>query len=359
MTILIHTIPDDLHAAAVKVALKSKGIEAITWYTGDFPSQQELTVKLSGSESPRYSVLGKHHDIKSLDEISTVWHRRIPRFQRAPDVVDEFDAPFVTDEISNFLCTSIPLIGQDAFWVNDYAASQYADNKLVQLKAASRAGIGIPATIATNSPDELRAFVEEMGERKVIYKPFRGYNWTYADKRRTTYTKIFTLADLPADALLEACPGIYQEYTEKHVELRVTVMGKLCVTVALHSDDKEDWRVSSEMRKLRASKHKLPQIVEEQCLAIMSRLNLVFGCIDLILTPEGEYVFLEVNEMGQFLWVEYLVPDINLLENFCHFLASGDRDFSGSKSRTPILRSEIMKTDAFQLLAKQSREHVF
>jgi hypothetical protein len=32
-------------------------------------------------------------------------------------------------------------------------------------------------------------------------------------------------------------------------------------------------------------------------------LGLAFGCIDLIVTPEGEHIFLEVNEMGQFLWV--------------------------------------------------------
>jgi glutathione synthase/RimK-type ligase-like ATP-grasp enzyme len=31
---------------------------------------------------------------------------------------------------------------------------------------------------------------------------------------------------------------------------------------------------------------------------------LEFGCIDMILTPDGEYVFLEINPSGQWLWVQ-------------------------------------------------------
>ena len=37
----------------------------------------------------------------------------------------------------------------------------------------------------------------------------------------------------------------------------------------------------------------------------MRELGLVFGCIDLIVTPEGEHVFLL---KGQFLWVEHGAP---------------------------------------------------
>ena len=36
----------------------------------------------------------------------------------------------------------------------------------------------------------------------------------------------------------------------------------------------------------------------------MRRLGLVYGAIDLRLTPEGQYVFLEINPAGQFLYVE-------------------------------------------------------
>jgi hypothetical protein len=37
----------------------------------------------------------------------------------------------------------------------------------------------------------------------------------------------------------------------------------------------------------------------------MKRLGLVYGAIDLRLTPEGRYIFLEINPAGQFLHIEY------------------------------------------------------
>jgi glutathione synthase/RimK-type ligase-like ATP-grasp enzyme len=33
-------------------------------------------------------------------------------------------------------------------------------------------------------------------------------------------------------------------------------------------------------------------------------MGLVYGAIDLRLTPDGEYVFLEINPAGQFLYIE-------------------------------------------------------
>ena len=36
----------------------------------------------------------------------------------------------------------------------------------------------------------------------------------------------------------------------------------------------------------------------------MRRLGLIYGAIDLRLTADGRYVFLEINPAGQFLYVE-------------------------------------------------------
>jgi glutathione synthase/RimK-type ligase-like ATP-grasp enzyme len=33
-------------------------------------------------------------------------------------------------------------------------------------------------------------------------------------------------------------------------------------------------------------------------------MQLTFGAIDMIVTPTGEYVFLEINANGQYLWIE-------------------------------------------------------
>ena len=33
-------------------------------------------------------------------------------------------------------------------------------------------------------------------------------------------------------------------------------------------------------------------------------MNLVYSAIDMILTPQGDYVFLEANPSGQYEWIE-------------------------------------------------------
>jgi hypothetical protein len=59
----------------------------------------------------------------------------------------------------------------------------------------------------------------------------------------------------------------------------------------------------------------------------MARAGIVFGCFDFIVTPSGETCFLEVNPMGQFLWLELHLPELPLLDAMCAFLVSGDPRF--------------------------------
>ena len=36
----------------------------------------------------------------------------------------------------------------------------------------------------------------------------------------------------------------------------------------------------------------------------MDRLDLNYGAIDIIVTPDGRHVFLEINPVGEFFWLE-------------------------------------------------------
>ena len=44
--------------------------------------------------------------------------------------------------------------------------------------------------------------------------------------------------------------------------------------------------------------------VADRLKELMRLLGLTFGGIDLVLTPDGDYVFLEVNPSGQWLWLD-------------------------------------------------------
>ena len=69
----------------------------------------------------------------------------------------------------------------------------------------------------------------------------------------------------------------------------------------------------------------LPAETAGRCLAVCRELGLSFGCIDLIVTPEGETIFLEINCGGQFLFNELADPRMPLLDVFCRYLAGQEQ----------------------------------
>jgi glutathione synthase/RimK-type ligase-like ATP-grasp enzyme len=50
--------------------------------------------------------------------------------------------------------------------------------------------------------------------------------------------------------------------------------------------------------------YELPREVEEKVLRLMDYFVLNYGAIDFIVTPDGRHVFLEVNPVGEFFWLE-------------------------------------------------------
>jgi glutathione synthase/RimK-type ligase-like ATP-grasp enzyme len=68
--------------------------------------------------------------------------------------------------------------------------------------------------------------------------------------------------------------------------------------------------------------HDLPLETTAKLAALMERLGLVYGAIDLRLTPEGHYFFLEINPAGQFLYIEHATGQ-PIAAALAHALLSG------------------------------------
>lgn len=59
----------------------------------------------------------------------------------------------------------------------------------------------------------------------------------------------------------------------------------------------------------------------------MSGLEIVTGSFDFAIEENGKYVFFEVNEQGQFLWMERHCPQLPVLDMFTKFLISSNEKF--------------------------------
>ena len=321
--ILVPSFAHDLHAVEVALVLRERGHEVELWNGTDFPTRQAGSVEF-GADGVRWSVEGP---ALALDgrPFDVVWYRRATG-PVLPERMHPGDRPVAQRECEDFLGGLWRLIAPDAYWVNSLEARARANLKLVQLAEARSSGLEIPRTLSSNDPERIRAFLAELGGEGV-YKAFYPAQWEDGDHLAVLLTSRVRAGALPPDEVLRLTPGIFQPLVEKRHELRVTVMGERVISARLLSQGDErtrlDWRARSV--DLAVEPDELPEHVERGVRELMRRLGLVFGCLDFIVTPEGRHVFLEVNPMGQFLWIEQLQPEITLLGPFCDLLLARGR----------------------------------
>lgn len=336
--ILILTVPGDSHAYAVAEALRVRGAEPLVYHTADFPSRSGESVLFEGEESKVY--IEAPEAVSHPAVVDTVWRRR-PAYSLDLDILHPADQKFVDLECNIFRNSFLTQLHPEAFWVNPHEGAVRAGRKLLQQRAAVGVGLPTPDTLFSNDPDRIRSFIRSHGGQ-IVYKPFRPVYWQDEETSYIPYTSLLTEDRLPEDALLRSHPGIYQALVPKAYELRITMMGRRAYGAKLLSQDTEngrlDWRKS--YADLRMEPFDVPPQVASRCFALLERLGIVFGCFDFIVTPDRQVVFLEVNEMGQFLFVE-LFTGLPLLDAFSEFLIQRSTEFDWRKEQVRIRYGDI------------------
>jgi glutathione synthase/RimK-type ligase-like ATP-grasp enzyme len=335
--ILIITEAGDFHAIAVAEALERKGGEVTLWATSDFPTRSDESIFFSADGNKGIRIFSASFEL--VDPVFDVVWRRRPTYVLDREALHPADRAFADTECSVFRRSLYRLLAPHAFWVNPVDAAARAGSKIFQHEAAGQVGLKMPETIFTNSPREIREFLAR--HEGVIYKPLSAAGWKDHDSQFVSYTTVLEEKNLVSDEVLRQTPGIFQELIPKAYELRVTVIGGRVLAAKVLSQQtqrgKLDWRRSYD--ELRFEQTRLPPEVEDKCTALLDGLGLVFGCFDFVVTPAGEHIFLEVNEMGQFLFVERYCG-LPLLDAFSEFLLQGRSDFDWNEGRVAVRYSD-------------------
>lgn len=198
----------------------------------------------------------------------------------------------------------------DRRWVNPPHVDAAANYKIHQLYMAQQIGFRTPRTIVTNEPDEALAFFHACDDR-MVYKLLRPiFTEEIIGEAYGVYTTLITQEDIAAHLdSVRMAPCLFQEFIPKDYELRVNVIGNYVWAAAIFSQEVAqalvDYRL--ETPSCRHAPVLLPPALEKMCLKMVRELGLRMGNIDLIFTPDEEYVFLEINPNGQWAWVEDFV----------------------------------------------------
>lgn len=243
-------------------------------------------------------------------EITAIWERR-PELPEQLSVtntpeIDKHNREEATGflQFLRFFLKDIPSIGSIVY-------DRVASSKMLQLKIAREIGFPIPPTCFSNRKEDIVRFAD--GREWLTLKSIENASiWDEENDREYVFyaqkVAVQALTDIPEQAFSQTVSFV-QEYIDKAFELRITVVGEQVFACKIDSQrqssntGKIDWRQGYDYG-LKQEAFELPEEVATKCRTFLKRMHLNFGCFDLIVTPGGEYVFLECNPNGQWLWVE-------------------------------------------------------
>jgi MvdC family ATP-grasp ribosomal peptide maturase len=286
----------------VAAALKRRGVRPFRFDTDRFPAQVTLTASFDGAKMSHVIEDGAHR--VAATEVRAVWARRFWPPQLAPDLDPNFHA----------MCTRESMAAVEGFldgfhsvrWVNEPGRDREAENKLLQLRLAGEVGLLVPRTLVTNNPQQMRDFFREV-KGNMVAKLLRPVSVSMNADSGFVHTSVVTKKDLDEGDLLRHSPMVFQELITKACELRIAIVEDNLFVGSIDAGNSSggqvDWRLASP-EEVRWELGQVPDQVATAIKALMSKLGLVYGAIDLIRTPNNDYVFLEVNPGGEWGMLE-------------------------------------------------------
>jgi glutathione synthase/RimK-type ligase-like ATP-grasp enzyme len=299
--VLILASREDGHAQVVAQRLAELNA-AVDFFTYDeFVVRSAIDFSL-GQSTPKCLFQRQEGELDLLS-YGSIWFRRPGRI-----AIGRFEEYWINDMVESETRSALDGIMRtiDCLWMNYPPNDTTASSKIYQLKVASQLGFDIPETLVTNRAELVRNFFEQC-DGEVIYKLIgnqTAFNIPTCEAPNGIATLPLRAEDIPYLNQVTHAPHLFQRRIRKQCELRVTVVGKeiFCISIDSQSGQgKIDWRLdySVEMEKF-----ELPKSIKDLCFALLKKLGLNYGAIDLIKTDDDRYVFLEINPAGQYMWIE-------------------------------------------------------
>ena len=327
--ILIITNKEDEHPTPVIETLIKRNIPVFRLNTECLLTDYEFTWWNTSGLS-RFIIKNKQTGLTlDIEDLTAVWDRRPKLPKELPFKVSEAINKHNLKEAAGFLrflrsyITSTPSIGSILY-------DEYASSKMEQLQYAEFIGLKVPDTVFTNRQEDIIAMARN--HQEIVLKSIAsdGIMDDGNGPEYVFYSQKFSLQDIvnaPKEAFTQTVSYV-QEYISKAFELRVTVVAKkvfACKIESQHLADNEgkiDWRQGYD-HGLRYEPYDLPDDISEKCIKFLDRMRLNFGAFDFIVTPSGDFVFLECNPNGQWLWIE-METGLKISEAIADTLATGN-----------------------------------
>ncbi len=324
--ILILSDAHDIHADYVAGKMQTSGLSYVRLNL-DVASLKQTTISYDGNvwnvETPCNTF--------TSDNVSCIWMRRA-YVELLLEEANNTDTDFkIWRGEWNKTLTGLYTSLKQTQWLNFYRDAYKAENKYLQSEVAQRLGFMLPATIVSNDKEKLLSFASVHGAvvmklmNQEFYKaPDGSYKGLYVNK--------LTFDDLASFGDSSENPIMLQKYTEKDFEVRYTVVGNEHFVCKIDSQKSSKAKVDWRRYDLPQTPHyqiEPPEDIRGKVAQLMSELKLNYGALDFIVCPDGTWVFLEINSMGQFLWIEDLTG-LKISEGIVNWLQNAHINYTAT-----------------------------
>lgn len=306
--ILVVTSKDDLTSDYLIQRIVERGLSVFRFNTEDLLTAFDIRISmtLGGAD---FTLWDKTRNARLCSSDITGAYFRKPKHPTADWELPEDERAFCERELSETLRSLWRLVPRER-WLNSPENLFLASNKVKQLEIARQVGFRIPSTLISSRSSDLLEFANRNRD-DLIAKSVK--NGVLVDGSNVNFilTTIVASTDYAAIAACETMvPTTIQPRLHKKCDLRITVVGNSVFSVAIHSQEHAstavDWRSWGTVTEvdLVQTAFPLPKVVADNCIEINRRFGLNFSCIDMVLTSEGDFYFLEINANGQWAWIE-------------------------------------------------------
>jgi len=335
--VLIVTRRFDPHADVVVVALERLGVGCLRLNTEDMLDALQLSWRAGpGSRGSLHLQDGFGRSLEP-SALAVAGYYRTPGPVLPATGLESSPARSFASSEGEALLTSL-LAASGIRWLSSPDRVLRAAAKLPQIELAGRLGLAVPPTLVTNRPEEAYEFAREH-DFDVIVKPMATPSFERGDRLHDVFTRRLTQAELLCH--LEAvrlAPTMLQAHISKRAEVRVTIVGEEVFAVALDSQSvpgaELDWRRVGPAT-IEHTVVALPEALVSKLHRFLECCGLRFGAIDLIETPEGDFVFLENNPSGAWYWLEQ-VTGLPMTHTLAHQLSGLAGQGAGAAERGPV-----------------------
>jgi hypothetical protein len=288
---------NDPCVALVRRALAARGAELVDLLTARFPTDTNVSIAL-GDDALALEFAGV--DLRSL---RALWLRH-PVLGELPTELPDDERAACAGQCEAALWAALGCF--EGYVLDPVESLLAAPGKPQQLALARRCGLDVPRTLVTNDASAVRAFAAHHADGvvcKLIESGALGLTREGGGTRSFPTTRL-TDEDLASLDGLNLSPMIFQELIPKALEARVTVVGREMFVAAVAPGDVVDVRTDPSLIASLRPYDGVPEPVRVAILRMLDRLSLDFATADLARTPDGRWVFFEINTVSFFDHVE-------------------------------------------------------